>query len=199
MNYVTVVQAPTTEPMTVAEARVWARIDDDDETQDAMLQLMIIAARERAEEITGRCFATRQIEYRMDKFPDGGTAIELPFPPVLSLDYIQYLDGDGALQTLSGSPTAWTLDAGSIPARVKPLYGNNWPGAIDQMAAVRIGYTAGYANISDLPKSLRIYLQARVATFNEFREQLIQSGVGEIPRDFCDGLLDGLRVNTGFV
>jgi hypothetical protein len=135
----------------------------------------------------------------MDAFPDDDEAIELPFPPILTLDYIQYVDGDGTLQTLSGSPTVWTLDAGSTPARVQPLYGESWPGVRDQMAAVRIGYTAGYANISDLPKALRIYLQARVSTFNEFREQLIQNGVGEIPRDFCDGLLDGLRVNTGFV
>ena len=198
MNYVRELVGPTVEPTTLAEARLWCRVDDDDETQDAMLLLLIAAAREKAEEITGRGFASRRLEYRMDAFPTDGSAIELPFPPLRSVEYITYATSNGDV-TLSGSPQAFDVDTGSTPGRIAPLNGGGWPSASDQIASVRIGYTCGYAKVTAMPKALRIYMQARVATIYEHREQLVMNNIVEIPRDFCEGMLDGLRVKTGFV
>ena len=78
IRYVRMVTAPAVEPVTIDEARLWCRIDADDATQDAMLQLLIIAMREHAEAITGRAFASRTLEFVMDAFPPDDEPIELP-------------------------------------------------------------------------------------------------------------------------
>jgi uncharacterized phiE125 gp8 family phage protein len=199
IRHVRVVTHPTVEPVTVQEARLWCRIDADDATQDAMLQLLIIAMREHAEALTGRSFARKTYEMVMDEFPPNDEVIELPYPPLVSVSYVTYADGDGADQTLAGSPDAFLVDAGSAPGRISPLYGGQWPSTRAQIGAVRIGYVAGYATTNLVPKAFRIWMQARIATLYENREQLVMNNVVEIPREFADGLLDILRVRTGFV
>lgn len=196
---VRVVTKPAYEPVTIAEAKLWCRIDDDDTDEDAMVLLLISAMREYAEELTGRSYVQRTLELRLDKFPDDGE-IELPFPPVQSVSSVSYIDGDGTLQTLSVSPTGWQEDLVSEPARICPLYAQTWPASQAVYGAVRVRYVAGYANPNAIPKKLRLWMQARVATLFENREQIFSQGgnVVQIPRDFADGLLDGLRSRKMF-
>ena len=198
IRHVRVVTPPTVEPVTVQECRDWCRIDSDDTTQDAMIQLIIIAMREHAEGLTGRAFAPKTLELIMDAFPPNDMVIELPYPPLASVSYITYVDGGVADQTLSGSPDAFLVDIGSAPGRIAPLYGGQWPATREQIGAVRIGYVAGYATTNLVPKAFRIWMQARIATLFEHREQLVMQNVVEIPNAFADGLLDILRVRTGF-
>ena len=197
MNNVVVVTAPSFEPVTLAEAKLWCRVDDDDRSQDAVLQMLIIAMREYAEHLTGRAFASRTLELRLDAFPDA--EIELPQAPLNSVTSIEYVNDDG-LQNLNGSPTAFQVDTGSIPGRIAPLVGSSWPSSSgDALAAVRIRYVAGYPNPNAIPKLVRLWMQARISTLFENREQIITEGqVQKLPRDFVDGLLDGLKVDFGF-
>lgn len=189
-----VLTPPSIEPVTLSEARLWCRIDDDDTTQDAMLLILIGAMREYAEEITGRAIAARQLEVVLDRLPDGSTPIELPSPPLQSVSYIRYLDTGGVEQEMSGSPTQWIIDNASLPGRISPLFGANWPGTNDGIGNVRIGFTCGYPNVTAMPKKLRLWMQTRIATLNEHREQIDMSNLAKLPYDFVDGLLDGLRV-----
>lgn len=192
------VTAPTVEPVTLTEARLWCRIDADDTTQDAVLLLLVRAARERAEHITGRKFARRQLELRLDAFPADDAPIVLPYPPLYTLDSITYATG-GADVAIEGSPQGWTLDVGGDqnPARVSPLV--SWPSTDEQVAAVRVRYTVGYASASLMPASLRLWIQARISTWYEQREHLALDGkASELPRDFVDGLLDGYRARSMF-
>lgn len=192
---VRVVTAPTVEPVTLAEARLWCRIDDDDTSQDAMLLLLIIAMREVAEDLTGCTFAPRVLELTMDSFPSD--AIELPQGPVQSVTSISYLDGDGALQVLAGSPNEFVEDLYSVPARLSPLVG--WPSTKDTPNAVRVRYTAGYATHNQIPRKLRLWMQLKIATLYENRETIVVNGqVQSLPRDLTDGLLDALRANRMF-
>jgi len=198
IRYVRMVTAPAVEPVTIDEARLWCRIDADDATQDAMLQLLIIAMREHAEAITGRAFASRTLEFVMDAFPPDDEPIELPYPPLASVSYITYVDASGADQTMGGSPDAFLVDTASYPGRLTPLFAGTWPAIRDQIGAVRIGYVAGYATTNLIPKALRVWMQARIATIFENREHLVMNNMVEIPRDFADGLLDSLRVRVMF-
>lgn len=189
---------PAQEPVTLTQCRLWCRIDDDDTGQDAVLLLIMQAARERAEEITGLCVAQRTFEVTLDAFPADSTPIELPYPPVVSVQYLTYFDSAGDMQTLSGSPDAWILDTNSKPGRISPLWGGTWPGTADRVAAVRVGYTAGYSNPNQVPKRLILWIQARVSTWYENREHLQLSNLKEAPRDYVDGVLDTLRVGFFF-
>lgn len=200
---------PSTEPVTLAEARLWLRIHDDDTTQDAMLLLLITAARERAEAITRRALARRTFELRLDAFPadevwpETGTSgpgrIWIPNPPLVSVESITYATGDGDV-AMTGSPQEFTVDLGGdiLPGRVWPLQGDSWPSAVETPGAIRIRYTAGYATASKMPQRLRHWIQARVSTWYEFREQIVQGAANELPRDHVDGLLDDLRARRFF-
>jgi uncharacterized phiE125 gp8 family phage protein len=196
MAKVRVVTGPVLEPVTLAEAKLWCRIDDDDTEQDAMVLLLIQAMREYAEQLTGRSFAQQTLELSLDAFPD---VIELPHSPVSSVTSITYIDGDGATQTLGGSPTEFQEDLYSEPARLVPLTGESWPTTADVLNAVRVRYVTGYANVTAIPNQVRLWIQTRISTLFEHREQLIVGGqVQALPRDFVDGLLDGLRAKRMF-
>jgi len=190
--------APANEPVTLAEARLWLKIDDDNETDDAVILLLITAMRIKAEQITGRALVRRTMEHRMDAFPDSDTPIELPYPPLVSVEYIRYKDSVGDEQELSGSPSEYQTDLGSSPGRVYPLYGESWPGALIAPGSVRIGYTCGMTSQAQVSKLVRLWMQARISTAYEFREQVVAGNVNAIPHDYADGLLDELRIARMF-
>lgn len=206
--YVVVVTAPAVYPVSLEEARKWCRVDDDDTAHDVVLNLLIGAATERAEEITGRAFIERQLELRLDEFP--GHEIELPFPPIRSVQYVRYLDSAQAWQTLTGSPSEWHENLGDDFGIISPLNGSSWPGTYAASGAVRIGYTCGYAESgspqgddaakrANVPALAKQWMSARIASFFENRESLIVGGAfQQPPRDFVDGLLDGLKVAKNF-
>lgn len=199
--------APNHEPVTLAEAKLWCRIEDDDTAQDAVLLLLIQAARERAEAITGRAFARRTFELRLDAFPvEVGIAardvapIVIPRPPLVSLDYLTYATTDGDVSWV-GSPQMWDLDVGgdSNPARIVPAGGASWPTSDARPGAIRVGFTAGYATASKMPQRVRLWMQARISSWFEQRETIVVGkSVSDVPRDLIDGLLDELRAVTLF-
>ena len=196
MRSLRVVTYPTQEIVTLAEAKAWAKVDTT--ADDAIVAILIRAMREHAESLTGRALVSRSLELRMDAFPGGAGAIELPHPPLSAVDYITYIDGDGAEQTLEGSPTQWQLDTVSEPGRVTPLHGESWPSTKgDTLGAVRVGFTCGYTSMQSVPATARLWMQARLATYYNLREQII-AGVDSLPRDFVDGLLDELIVRKRF-
>jgi uncharacterized phiE125 gp8 family phage protein len=206
-QYVRVAVEPTIEPVSLTEAKTWCRIDSDITDQDAIITLLIKAARERAEDITGRAFIPRTLTLILDAFPDSDQVIRLPNPPIIDVESITYIDGDGAEQVMSGSPTQWHLDTET--ARLSPLYGQYWPTAREQAGAVRIRYTCGYQVLGSpngdteqraaIPAVVRLWMQARLSTLYENRENVVVGTIfSDMPRDFVDGLLDQLRVGEAF-
>jgi uncharacterized phiE125 gp8 family phage protein len=201
MDSLQVITPPSFEPVTLAEAKLWLRLDDDDTEEDAMVLLLIKAMREYAEHLTGRALVSQTLELRLDSFPSGGGVIELPRPPLRSVSSISYVDSSSALQSLETSPQGWQEDLASEPGRVAPLTpSTGWPDTESEtLGAVRIRYVAGYANPNAVPRSVRLWMQTRLATFNENREQIVVgSTVSVLPRPFVDGLLDSLRVRRMF-
>ena len=186
------ITAPTIEPVTLEEGRLWCKLASDDTTQDWAILLLIEAMREYAEDYTGRAFAARTLEARMDCFPS--REIELPNPPLRLVNYIDYVDTDGTLQRMSGSPSQWQEDIYREPGRIAPLYLESWPATYGIFDAVRISFDCGYATANEIPKRLRQWIQTRIATLYNNREQVILANIVKIPRDFADGLLDGLML-----
>ena len=187
------------EPVTLTEAKLWLKIDDDQTADDAVVMLLISAMRIKAEQITGRSFARRTMEVRMDKFPDNNAPIELPYPPLVSVEYIAYRDSGNAEQTLlAGSPEVFQVDTGAVPGKVYPLYASDWPSALEAPSSVRIGFTCGPASQSLVSRIVRLWMQARISTAYGIREMVVAHGANALPHDFADGLLDELRVRRMF-
>ena len=70
---VTVIEQPPVEPVTLEEAKAYLRVDDygspATNPDDAMIQTMIVAARETVEQVTRRSFIQRRLLMVADLVP----------------------------------------------------------------------------------------------------------------------------------
>jgi uncharacterized phiE125 gp8 family phage protein len=145
----TLVVAPTSEPVTLGHAKSVCRVDTTD--RDAEIAGYILAARQDVERITGRAIVTQTWRMTMDAFPAG--AFELPLAPVASVTSITYTDAGGAEQTVAGANYA--LDATTTPARIALVNGASWPTTAAHPGAVKVLFVAGYDTAS-VPEPLRM-------------------------------------------
>lgn len=181
--------APSTEPITLAQLKAQCRVDTNDE--DAVLTLAIAAARAKAENYTGTALISQVWDQTLDAFPCA--EIELLKPPVTTINEVTYVDEAGAVQTLSNS--AYTLDASTFPGWLLPAFGTDWPATRDQANAVKIRFTAGYADANAVPADIRAWLLLTAAFIYAQREVMVLGGkIAEIPGRWCDSLLDPYRV-----
>lgn len=149
--------APTVEPVSVLEAKNWVRADSDLTNDDALLALVIAAARRFAESYTRTSFISQGWRLVADAFPQPylwgvpfgqvyslpPNAFQLERGPVLSVTGITYLDMNGTLQT---APTAtYVVDASGDPCRVAPAFGQIWQPTLPQIGSVKVDYLAGMA------------------------------------------------------
>lgn len=161
--------APTVEPVTLEEAKLHLRVDDDNTTEDDLIESLITVAREHAEAFTNRAFLQQTLRMKMDEFP---CVIQLPRPQLISVSSIQYVDTAGVTQTLSAS--LYRVDSDSDPARITPAYGQSWPSTQDITGAVTVTYVAGYgAAATAVPTGIRQAILMLIGTLYENREDII--------------------------
>lgn len=197
---------PRSEPVSLAELRAWLGMTDDNDTeQDGEMLVLLAAFRRYAEKYTGRRFVDTDLELLLDCWP--GHVLELPVAPIVAVDYIRYLDVNGALQTLydvTGSPSVGEdlVQIDLEGRRIQPAYGTAWPYLRGyDFSSVRVGFTAGYGtggspeDLSVIPAELKVWLRLRLATLFENRETIIVGTiVNNVPRDLNDALLDPLTL-----
>jgi uncharacterized phiE125 gp8 family phage protein len=106
MNYKTVIlTAPTSEPITLEDAKKQLRIQDDDEND--FIERRISVARASVEKYCNRFFTEQEIAVIWEcNFPES-TVFYLPYPDLISVDAITYYDNENAQQTL----TDFTFDS----------------------------------------------------------------------------------------
>lgn len=209
---VVVITKPTVQPVTLAEAKLWCRIDTADTRRDALVTQLIKAATEYAEAYTGRAFVQRTLEFRTGGFTDSvflstyGRGLRLPHPPLIDVTSVTYIDSAGATITVASS--VWDIDTASEPGIVYLALNQYWPyAAYYSPDGVRVRYTAGYAPDAgsppdyqqNVPSLLKVWLQQRVVTlYDQSSALVIGTIVQPIERDFVDGLLDSLIIGTRF-
>jgi uncharacterized phiE125 gp8 family phage protein len=196
---VKLITGPTDEPVSLDEAKAHLRAESDD---DALIASLIATARQSVETITGRALMPQTWELALDEFPrrlgrscpDAHVeAIDLPKPPIISLQSVKYVDTNGALQTLAEA--AYQLDDYSEPARLLPAYGTSWPAARRQPNAVLIRFQAGYADAASVPQQIKQWMLMRIGAMYENREEIIVGQrVVSVDLPFVDRLLDPYRV-----
>lgn len=165
--------APTDEPVTIAEAKLHARIDDD--IDNALVASLIKTAREMAEAYTRRAFITQTWQLFMDAFP-AESFIDLPRPPLVSVAHVKtYTDADVAA-TMSASD--YYVDTVSEPARLVLRDGKSWPDVGRVANGVEIQFTAGYGGPDVVPGSIKTGALHLVAWLYEHR-----GDAGQMPPD----------------
>lgn len=185
---------PTIEPVTVSDAKAFARIDTS--ADDTLLATLIKAARKECESKTKRQLVTATLDLVLDEFPGDNDAIELPRPPLQSVTAITYVDTDGVTQTLDTAQYA--VDTDSCPGRVSLAYNCSWPSTRDIRGAVRIRYVAGWpivASNATTPDDLCVWIMHQATTRYALREAFISgTAIVDAPSRFMDSLLDAYRI-----
>lgn len=142
---------PDSEPVSLAQAKLVCR-QTASTADDNYLRGLIVAAREHCEMLTNRSIARRTWVLPLDAFPicqgvhnwSRWEEIELPRPPLVSVQQIRYIDLDQAVQTLS-SGTDFIVDRINEPGRIYPLPTTGWPATYRVPDAIEIMFTAGYS------------------------------------------------------
>lgn len=214
MSSLTCTVAPTVEPVTPAEAKLFARIDTSDD--DTLITYLIAAAREWVEVFLGRSLTTATYGYMLDAAEIGSNdydavdaafesgypvslvtnavgSIYIPRPPLISVTNIKYWNTAGTETTWDA--TNYSVDTYSTPGRIYLPDGSTWPASLRGKNAMLVTYTAGYgAAASAIPYSIRLAVMQIVATRYEHRENMIIGSVtAEIP-DSATKLLTPYRI-----
>lgn len=183
----TLIDPPAEEPVSLAEAKAHCRVDADVTDDDVLITALIVAARRRAEQITARALVTQRWRLSLNRFP--ADSLDLPLPPLVSVQSITYLDQAGARQPFDASDFDVITD--ELVGRVVPAWGKSWPACRVVAGSVLIEFTAGYGAATAVPQDIKHWVLLTVGTLYAQREALVTGTiVAEIPRAFCDGLLD---------
>ena len=159
---------------------------------DEQVDVLIVAARKRAETYTGRALITQTLVLNLDRFPCG--PIVIPRPPLQSVSSIKYIDDSGVQQTLSTSLYRVVLTR--EPAIVEPAYGETWPATRTLSDAVEVEFVAGYGDDADaVPANIKHAITMMVGEWLEYREGV--ANVREIPNS-VKFLLNGERLGSLF-
>jgi uncharacterized phiE125 gp8 family phage protein len=165
------VTPPAVEPVTLAEAKTHLRLDTA--VDDSYVSALITAARERVELFLRRALITQVFEFTVDDFPAYDRAIDLPRPPLRSVEWIKYVDTSGVLQTVA--PDTYTVDASSNEiGRVALAWNRSWPFTRYTINAVTVRFTAGYGEEpGDVPQAIRHAILIETANLYENREDTV--------------------------
>ena len=175
---------------------------------DHIIQL-IQAVRENCEAITRRCLKPTQKVLNLNQFPGCRGVIEIPNPPLRSIESIVYFDTDGIEQTIDSSLYRVVLknQNPAQPSYVMPIYGTSWPTALYDVDSISINYTCGYGTVInsesipetlELPKAIKQWILINVANLYD-NPETIQIGnanrmsVIEVP-SIADGLIANYKI-----
>lgn len=169
-------QAPATEPVTLAEAKLHLRVEIADD--DALITSLITAAREWCERFQGRAYVTQTWQLWLDAWPEGDE-IRLPRPPLQSVTSVKYYGADGAEYVMPA--TDYLVDIKAEPGRIVLGYGKTWPSVTLRPAgAIVVEFVAGYGDASAVPQRVKQAILLLVGAWYQNREAVI---VGSISKE----------------
>lgn len=151
------IRPPAGEPVSLAEAKLHLRVTDT--AQDALISMLISAARIACETKTRQQLLHARWQLIVDRFPMAGYGTPLPFSenvnipgfavmlphaPVVDVFQVTYLDMGGILQVCD--PSIYVVNKAMMPGIVAVGFGQIWPIPLPQIGAVQFTYDAGYAS-----------------------------------------------------
>ncbi len=147
--------APTEEPVSIDLATIHLRLVGADSDDLAFVEDVVIpAARERAEVATRRQINLATWDLVLEEFPAEGF-IEIPKPPLVSVLSVKYVDTAGVTQTWASGNYLVQAPAGPRCARgrIALPFASVWPITLRQMGSVTVRFQAGYLECPPLLKS----------------------------------------------
>lgn len=152
---------PAVLPITIAEVKPWARLDEVFQ-DDAHFVELISMATELLDGETGylgRALITQDWRLVLERF---AREIKIPLPPTQQVTAVKYIDPGGVEQTLDAGVYTVARDAQNSFLRLAD--GQTWPDTKCGVEAVKIEFTAGFGDSwNDIPQPIRSALSMTVA------------------------------------
>ena len=151
----TLITAPASEPLSVAEAKLFLRIEHS--ADDALITRAIAAAREAAEHYVRAALLPQTWEYTVAN--PYRREVRLPFGPAQSITSITATDDTGAASTLATTQYALSVDGSMVMFTTTP-----------SAARLAIRYSASMAaNAANLPALIKQGMLHHIAAMLEQR------------------------------
>lgn len=178
---------PASEPITLAEAKSYLRVDSSGD--DALITSLIVSARKLCEEHMQRAIMSQTLQLFLDSTIDiddplwEGTRtgpylnyyknyIDLPMPVVSAVTHVKtYDDSDNA--TIF-SDTRYYVDKARQPARVVLRTGESLPTALRVANAIEVQYVTGYASSNAVPEPIKVGIYQVLTYLYEHRGDMYE-------------------------
>ena len=184
----TVSTEPTAEPLSLQEVKEYLRVEDS--TDERIVQPLIIAARQFAENYMKRSLMQQTITLTIDALTDQEeylhegmrTApdlnyyknyITLPRSPVQSVTSVKTFDDNDTATTFAA--TKYYVDTTREPARIVLRTGETFPTALRVANAIEVIYVVGYASAFAIPEPIRIGMLQHIAYMYEHRGDMYEA------------------------
>jgi hypothetical protein len=164
MSGLKTVTAWTTNVVSIADFKLFARIDSSDVTENALIESLVFLAQDMAESYTGRAITTQTLQLFLDRLPfyqderlaegvftapdlqSNPNYIVLPKPNLISVTHVKHYNNDNTSVTFAS--TNYYVDESSQQGRIVLKNGVSWPTASElrNANAYEVQYVAGYGN-----------------------------------------------------
>jgi len=188
---------PKVEPVDINDIKEHLRITNAQE--ENYLETLVEAARETCEKQSNRSYVEQTLVVTFNDWPE--FPIELPRPPVQSVEKIEYKDKDGIL-TIWNSDN-YIVDNYSFIPKIYKDYNAELPNVeLAKVNAIQITYIAGYASddsgdttnyTKNIPARYKHAIKLLVGEWYRMREEVAENKPTKIP-DGVDRLLSSDRV-----
>lgn len=197
--------APTTTPVTLAEAKVHLRVNAEDgegqlleNEDDGLITALIQAATDHLDGwtgILGRCLVEQEWRQDFDRF---ARCLPLPLGPVSSIVSVKWRDRAGVEAPVNTDDYSLVTDAGGC-SHVRFEDDFSAPSDLYQDGAVSVSYLAGYPTVtgaSTVPSAIKAAILLLVGAWYENREETaIGVSVAALPSSVAvDALIAPYRV-----
>jgi hypothetical protein len=179
---------PTAEPLSLQEVKEYLRVDDA--TDERVVQPLIIAARQFAEEHMNRALMQQTITLSLDAVVDQDEPLYegmrtapdlnyyknylvLPKSPVQSVTSVKTYDDNDTATTMA--TTKYYVDTVREPARVVLRTGETFPTALRVANAIEVVYVAGYTSAYAVPEPIRLGMLQHIAYMYEHRGDMYEA------------------------
>ena len=178
-DHITLITAPTAEPLTLEQVKTDRGGINHSEHDDLLAQL-IVAARERAETATGRALMPQVWQQLHTKATAEIDLIRWPVGDLVSVT-IDGEEQDIAALVASGDLELWKGDQALL---ISPLfYGKR----------VIVQYNAGYADAAAVPSPIKKWMLMQIGSMYAHRESEV-GGVATNKLKYVDSLIQPYRV-----
>lgn len=167
-----VITPPASEPVSLAEAKLFLRIDQA--AEDDLIQTLIVAAREAVEAGCGRALIKRRVRESLDIWRrDSVGGAVLGAGPVSSVVMVRLIATNGAQSVIEAD--RYRLEGSHDRPRL--VFEAGVPATLRTAGGVEIEYDAGFAeDAAELPVALRLSVLQIIAALYEARR-----GEAQIP------------------